>query len=202
MRMPVNEQHEVHVSTAEVKVATLGPEGTSSEEAARFFFLKAVGRPAAEGDVLLFSTYEEAKDAVLSDFASHLVVATAYPECHHFYMSGELIPDHENHFPRDTPPYLLVSRSRRCMLPRAVRIATHPAPAEVIDQLLATMADTFDWFKVVHSTSTAEAARMVAKDEVEVALTTDPARRRFGLVAISEESKTIPMDWLVFVKAA
>jgi hypothetical protein len=182
-------------------VATLGPDGTSSEQAAQFFFSRAVGRPAADGDLQLYRTYEEAEAAVLDGKATHLVVAAAYAGCNHFYMTNGLVPDHASNFAMDTPPYLLAARARMCLLPDAVRVATHPAPEEVIDELLSKMTDSFRWYKAIAADSTAEAARMVADGEVEVALTTDPACRRFNLTPISL-SKVIPMFWLVFVKAA
>lgn len=197
--MTLGAQPDAGPETARLQVATLGPEGTSSEQAGKFFFSQAAGRPAADDDVLLYGIYEEAEEAVVTGKATHLVVAAAYAGCNHFYMTNTLVPVHTSNFPMDTPPYLLAARTRRCQLPDAVRVATHQAPQEVIDQLLDTMDASFEWFKAMAVNSTAEAARMVANGEVEVALTTEPARLRYGLVRISP-AKVIPMFWLVFVK--
>jgi prephenate dehydratase len=173
-------------------IATLGPAGTSSEVAARAAWRVLSGD--SDGPVLLHDTYEQAADSLRSATASHLVVANAYAQISTFYMDERLAL--ASAFVLDTPPYGIAGHRGRPLPPR-VRIASHPAPVPLIEQLLP---DRFRVQEVVLTTSTSAAARAVGERTVHLALTTQPAAAGHGLEFISP-ARTIRMLWSVFVTA-
>ncbi|WP_217557048.1 hypothetical protein [Vibrio metschnikovii] len=64
-------------------VATLGPEGSSSQYAAQYLS-RLIGAPL---EVLLFSTFEQASEHVESNESCLLLVANAYQKVDNFYMN-------------------------------------------------------------------------------------------------------------------
>jgi prephenate dehydratase len=173
-----------------VRVATLGPEGTSSAAAARLIS-ESVGTNA---HVHLFQSYEDAATAVVEKEADCIVVANAYSLINRFYISDDLVAAAA--FPMATPPYGVAIR--QCQdSPLCRFIATHPAPQHLIGR----------WFdkhcqarmNIVNATSTSAAARMVRNGEVDACVTTDTARQINGLAFISPLF-TIQMLWSIFVR--
>ncbi|WP_051766643.1 type 2 periplasmic-binding domain-containing protein [Saccharothrix syringae] len=173
-------------------VGTLGPAGTSSEQAARHVWhtFAGVGAP----DVRLFDTYEEAGDALRSGAVSHVVVASAYANVSDFYMDTRLAL--AGAFIRDTPMYG-IARRRGAAVPPRPRIASHPAPLPLVAQLLP---DRFTAHETVKVTSTSAAAIAVRDGEVDLALTTQPSAAAYDLEFISR-TRTIRMLWSVFTAA-
>ncbi|MFJ6938949.1 hypothetical protein [Streptomyces sp. NPDC101132] len=175
-------------------VGTLGPEGTSSQDAAGFLWNSLPdGGPHRPRDVRLFDTYEKAGEALRRGEVSHLVVANAYSGVDRFYMDPELSLAAAFHW--ETPPYGIAS------LPSGTqdvspRVASHPAPVPIVGQLLDA---SFGTPKISLVTSTSAAARAVREGEADLALTTLPAARLYGLVFISS-TRTIQMVWSVFVR--
>lgn len=172
-----------------IVIATLGPEGTSSESAAR------VLADHGDGDAhcMLFATYEEAAQAVINRQADYLVVANAYHSINHFYISDSLVT--AGVFPKETPPYGVAVRSGVSINKSAIILASHPAPSHMVES----------WFKLnqrpklLHTNSTSAAAKMVAAGEVDACITTDPARQKNGLVFVTNTYR-IRMIWSIFVR--
>jgi ABC-type amino acid transport substrate-binding protein len=176
----------------ELRVATLGPEGTSSELAARNL-LELFGREAGSGDaVRLYPSYEEAAEAVLAGKETAVVVANAYAKINALYMNPALAL--AGAFIMDTPGYG-VAACTRSPLPLKTRVATHPAPASLIAELLPP---SFLLGDTVGVSSTSEAARMVARGEIDLALTNESSARRHNLRFVSQ-TRPIRMLWSVFV---
>ena len=76
-------------AVAQGTVATLGPAGTSSEQAARYLISRLRGEDA-EPAPKLFHSYEDASAAVVRGAADLLLVANAYANVAEFYMSATL----------------------------------------------------------------------------------------------------------------
>src|SRR5262245_59419281 len=72
------------------KVATLGPQGTSSELAAKFLLANLPDEVADRMGVELFESFEAAAESVLAGSSSLLLVANAYEHINRFYMNGKL----------------------------------------------------------------------------------------------------------------
>lgn len=176
----------------EFRMATLGPEGTSSELAARNL-LELFGEGGSSGDaVRLYPSYEQAAEAVLAGREAAVVVANAYTRINALYMNPALTL--AGAFIMDTPCYG-VAACARSPLPLRVKVATHPAPAALIGELLPP---SFLLEEIVGVTSTSEAARMVAQRKVDLALTNESSARRHNLRFVSR-TRPIRMLWSVFL---
>ncbi|MFF9143384.1 prephenate dehydratase domain-containing protein [Streptomyces sp. NPDC055051] len=172
------------------KVATLGPAGTSSELAAKHLIrsLPGVdGEPAPE----LFHSYEMASRAVIQGTADLLVVANAYANISEFYMDTTLSLVGAYHY--QTPQYGIAVPAGTT-LTGPVRIASHPAPIPLIEQLLP---EGLSVAEVVRAESTSAAALAARSGRVDAALTTQPSAERYGLAFISG-TRPIDMLWSVF----
>lgn len=171
-------------------VFTLGPEGTSSESAAQFF-----GRwmqetyPDSQNIVHLHSSYEMAREA-LSKKSGLLIVANAYPQINDFYMDTKLRLT--GAFTFDTPLYGLVAL--RNLPDRPLSVASHPAPIPLIHELLPPGVKIA---KIINTLSTSIAAKMVADEEADIALTTSVAAKLHKLEFISP-TRPIHMLWSIF----
>jgi prephenate dehydratase len=170
-------------------IATLGPEGTSSENAAAYLWtVRAADIPA---DIRLYNTYEEAGEALMAGVTSHLLVANAYSGINEFYM--DLRFSLAFAFLHDTPAYGLAAPAHDTV-PCEVRVATHPAPAPLVRELLpARHAVT----RIVYTDSTSVAAAKAHKLEIDLALTTQLAAARYNLAFISR-TRPIRMLWSAF----
>lgn len=174
-------------------VGTLGPQGTSSEAAARHF-IRLSGSDSFQPPIHLFDTYEEAGAALRGGQVTHLLVANAYSAVNQFYMDADLAL--ANVFVMDTPLYG-IAVPRNGAVPDSPTIATHPAPEPVIGQLLPSRHATY---KVIHFPSTSAAARAVTDGIADLALTTVPSAELHDLEFISD-TRPILMVWSVFTRA-
>lgn len=172
-------------------IATLGPTGTSSQNAAvHLWEQRGDGRLPV---VQLHDTYESAGQALRSGAVSHLVVANAYSGINTFYMDPGLALS--TAFLFDTPPYGLAARPGGTV-PRQVRVATHPAPALLVGELMPAPYQVAD---LVFTDSTSVAAAKARQSETDLALTTQPAAALHRLRFISR-TRPIRMLWSVFVR--
>ena len=112
------------------RIATLGPEGTSSQAAAQYV-ANFVGTVEA---VQLFPSFEESAETVQKGNADLFVVAHAYSEISRFYMDPEF--DLFGVFLHDTPSYgLAIRRGQKVVWSEKPRIVTHPAPVPLLKYL-------------------------------------------------------------------
>ncbi|MCA7014583.1 bacilysin biosynthesis protein BacA [Dickeya dadantii] len=171
-------------------VFTLGPAGTSSESASRYFGHWMESKyEGSTHQVYLNDTYEEAREQ-LNQSNGLLIVANAYPQINDFYMDLRL--KLTGTFVFDTPLYGLAIKET---LPnRPVIVASHPAPVPLIQELLP---DGLSVERVVTMSSTSAAAQAVANHEVDMALTTEVAVNLHRLRFISR-TRPIHMLWSIF----
>lgn len=173
--------------------ATLGPPGTSSQAAASY--LTTIQGTGTKAPTQLYSTYEAARDAVLTGVAVRLLVANAYNGIDEFYMDLRL--ELEQVFILDTPLYGLATRPS-APLPLLCRVITHPAPRSLIKQLIPP---GYRIAEIQFATSTSAAAQLAATGGADIALTTAPAANLHGLRFISA-TRPIRMLWSTFIKSA
>lgn len=172
-------------------MATLGPSGTSSEFAAKYFCRWAeMNNIVQKSYVLLSETYELARENIANGEADILVVANAYQGVNTFYMDASL--QLSAAFVLNTPLYGLAVKEP--MLPGGVVVASHPAPVPLVDEL---MPANYSVAKLTLKDSTSSAAKAVAEGEVDIALTTEFAAKIHGLTFISKV-RPIEMLWSVF----
>lgn len=172
-------------------IGTLGPAGTSSEQAAAHLrtLLHPHDDPAPR--IHLYPTYEQAGSALREGHIGRLVVANAYAGINAFYMDPTL--SLAGAFVLDTPRYG-IARAARHRLPRRPSVATHPAPVPLIGELMPAPYETH---RVVFTSSTSAAARSAHERRTDAALTTEPAAALHGLEFISD-TRPIRMLWSVF----
>ncbi|MDT0549339.1 type 2 periplasmic-binding domain-containing protein [Streptomyces lonegramiae] len=171
-------------------IGTLGPEGTSSEQAARLLGTRLPGEPP----IVLRATYEQALEDLTAGTVSHVVVANAYRDIHPFYMADDIAL--ASIFVMDTPLYGIAQRADGGPLSDHPSVVTHPSPRPLLDQLLPPTHQLSD---VSTADSTSQAAQAVAEGRYDLALTTEPAATRHGLRFISR-LRPIRMVWSVFVR--
>lgn len=182
----------VGATTQPSSIGTLGPEGTSSEQAARLLWRQLT--PLEEPRVRLYDRYELAAEALRNNEVSHFVVANAYRNVNEFYMDTGLAL--RAVFVMDTPLYGLAKPSDSKEIPASPTIASHPSPVPLIMQLLP--AD-YTAGEITIMPSTSAAALAVKEHATDLALTTEIAARAHGLSFISR-TRPIRMVWSVFTR--
>ncbi|WP_395368971.1 hypothetical protein OHU45_04390 [Streptomyces tubercidicus] len=191
--------------TGALTIASLGPAGTSSEQASRYLAGHLLSHGHESARVRLCGRYEEAGDLLSSGKADLAVVANAYAHIDRFYMNPQFRLAAV--FVKDTPFYGIARAARTpdaAPEPVAdppgktpVRIATHPAPRFLVEELLP---DSYEVSELMLVDSTSAAAAAVASGEVPLALTTAPAARLHNLDFVSP-TRPIRMVWSAFTRA-
>lgn len=175
-----------------LRVATLGPQGTSSERAAYELLEVCEEYYGCIGEVALYPSFEEAAGSVMKGESAAVVVANAYSEVNRLYMNPRFFL--AGAFVLATPDYGLVV-SGKVPIPLYVSVATHPAPEALVGELAPS---SFLVQQTLQAPSTSEAAKMVADGKVELALTNETSARAYGLRFVSDK-RPIRMLWSVFV---
>lgn len=181
-------------ATEPMRIASLGPAGTSSEEACRALQGHLLHRGHRSVRIDLYDQYEEAGDKLLSGDCELVVAANAYAGIERFYMDPALRLAAV--FVKDTPHYGIAALPGTDIAQKAA-VVTHPAPRALVDELLP---DRFDLTELVFAASTSAAAEAVARGEVPLGLTTALAARLHGLEFLSR-TRPIRMVWSVFTRA-
>ena len=173
------------------RIVTLGPPGTSSEAAARYLDRRLTAEHGCHSTTALYDAYEDAAAALCAGDGSMLLVANAYAGINEFYMDTRL--SLAGAFVFDTPRYGLATLAGT-KVEGQVRVASHPAPIPLIEQLIHPGLRVTE---VVRVNSTSAAAAAVAKRSVDLALTTEPAAKEHGLSFVTA-TRNIRMLWSVF----
>lgn len=181
-------------SNGVLRLATLGPGGTSSESAARYL-MGTVCQGDRKGIIELYPTFETAAEAVVEEPGTALVVANAYAKINVMYMDPGL--KLVGAFVQQTPAYGLAKLEATGIGGGAVSVSTHPAPALLIGELLPV---GYEISRVIEVPSTSEAALMASRREVELALTNRCSVETYGLEFVSR-TRPIEMLWSVFVSS-
>lgn len=185
----------VRLSAEPLQIATLGPQGTSSERAAYELLEVCEQDYGCIGEVALYPSFEEAAGSVMQGESAAVVVANAYSEVNRLYMNPRFYL--AGAFVLATPDYGLVV-SGKVPIPLYVSVATHPAPEALVGELAPP---SFLVRQTLQAPSTSEAAKMVADGTVELALTNETSAREYGLRFISPK-RPIRMLWSVFVHSS
>ena len=174
-----------------VRIATLGPAGTSSEAVATALATTLACRGHETVRIDLHETYESAAIQVLDGEANLVLVANAYAGVSEFYMNPgfELAAA----FVKDTPNYGLAAL-RPVEADTPLTVASHPAPIPLIEQLIP---EGMSVAKVLREPSTSAAAEAVRAGRADAALTTVPAAALHQLTFFSR-TRPINMLWSVF----
>ncbi|KAB2345164.1 type 2 periplasmic-binding domain-containing protein [Actinomadura rudentiformis] len=177
-------------SPASAKLATLGPEGSSSEYVARL--VSRLGGDREGFSIVLEDTYEQCLDSLANGSVDLVLVAHAYSGINAFYMNPALEPAFI--FRGNTPEYGLATRPDFIFheeLLYSDTVVTHPAPIPLLEH-------HFDRpVKLVTVDSTSRAACDVADGLYNIAITNEEAVKKHNLNFVYRFSR-IPMTWTVF----
>jgi len=172
-----------------ITFSTLGPEGTSSEFATK----KLIDYLDIESHYELYPSYEQAAESIVQGNADFLVVANAYQNINKFYINNEL--DFFFCFLQNTLPYgIAISEKTFYPSKPALLIASHPAPAHLIELLPKKYRSKT---KIIYSSSTSQAAHQVKIGEVDLCITNQSSAEINELKFISR-LQTIEMLWTIF----
>lgn len=174
-----------------IEISTLGPTGTSSENAANHFLnLLAIRNK----NIYLRETFEESMQDVYNKKSDLFIVANAYKKIDRFYMYPKNFL--YSSFICDTPDYgLACLDDNTCLNDHdTIDIITHPAPVSLIPWFLNSKKITY---KIHVSSSTSKAAESVANKDFLFCVTNRIAAQKHNLSFISR-TKPINMLWSVF----
>jgi len=174
-----------------LRLATLGPEGTSSEQAGKYFLEQV---EISDKELVLCTQYEQAADHVVAGTADLLLVANAYKGINDFYMSPALYFICAYFF--QTPLYGVAARTGWALEPgKRYSIATHHAPISLVPWFLKYIPIEYD---LVHADSTAAAARAVSTGETDLCVTNAVAVDKTPGLEFVTRTRPIRMLWSVF----
>jgi prephenate decarboxylase len=176
-------------------VGTLGPIGTSSDNAASYI-IEQFDSAAVTGATQLFDSFTDVKIALMEDKVDLALVPHAYNSINEFYMEPSL--DLGFIFIYPTPVYGLAKKKNTEVIFKGARIVTHPAPLPLLSRLLPESEDR-STMQVDLSSSTSDAAIQVQQGLAALAITNENAAKIYGLEFISTYGK-IPMSWSIFYK--
>jgi prephenate decarboxylase len=182
-------------STKTLIVGTLGPTGTSSDNAASYI-IEQFDSAEATGAIQLFDSFTDVKAALMADKVNLALVPHAYASINEFYMEPDL--DLGFIFIYPTPVYGLAKKKNTEVVFKGARIVTHPAPLPLLSRLLPESEDR-STMQVDLSSSTSDAAIQVQQGLASLAITNENAAKIYGLEFVSTYGK-IPMSWSIFYK--
>lgn len=173
-----------------IDIATLGPQGTSSE-ATGGYLLSLINRENAKCS--LYSSYENAMESVLSGRSNLLLMANAYCKIDKVYMCPNLKLLTSFEYP--TPCYGLAKKiDYQLPKDRHFKIATHHAPLSLISQFMGNDAANYE---VTLVESTSKAALVTQQGDFDLCITNSNSVQAYDLEFISE-TRPIFMVWSVF----
>jgi bacilysin biosynthesis protein BacA len=184
-------------------IATLGPEGSSSQCAARYLS-SLIGEQL---EVLLFNTFEQASEHVESNESCLLLVANAYQRVDNFYMNDRTLLLGSFFFA--PPTYYLACKDisnlkLKVLSEKTISIASHHAPLSQLDNLIRSSEKTVfgiqkSQVEVQLTDSTSDGAQKTAAEIVDCCLANIDAINLNNLTVISHPLH-IEMTWVVFSK--
>lgn len=166
-----------------MNVATLGPEGTNSELAAKWY----IAQRGLRADVILTATPEDSVRCIVEGQADVAIACAVYPRLNHLVFDnlGKVTISDCFRFSTDE---MVLARS-----PSAAGLTTvlsHPAPRTLIEG---------NGYDIRESTSNSAAARACAAGESDGCITTRNAADSNGLVIVRSFG-AIPMGWVVLAR--
>lgn len=173
-----------------IKIATLGPNGTSSEHAARSL-LDYLGGSA--NNIILNPSFEQSYQLCLVREDVLLLFANAYAKADVFYMSPDL--EFLGCFLLDTPSYGVAAKPGTSLPSNGeIIIASHHAPISLTPWFINNNDINFD---IVKHESTAAAAIAVKNGDYNFCITNASSVKQHGLEFITR-TRPIRMLWSFF----
>jgi hypothetical protein len=170
-----------------VRIAALGPRGTSSDTVLRDLLQDI---PPHRWEILLRPSFEQVYDDLASARVDYAMVPSAYTNSTRFYWSSEFRL--EGAFVQATPDYHLA------LPPDLLRPATIAACDAVRHMIGAHFASHLpEDLTILRAESTVQSAEIVAQGRADACVTNEPGRALYGLSARASVPG-VDMIWSVF----
>ncbi|MET8122544.1 prephenate dehydratase [Micromonospora sp. NPDC005189] len=175
-------------------LSTLGPAGTSSDDAARHLTERLTGAGHAELRMELHPTFDAVLDSVVGGASAVALVPSAYRDATAFHWHPKLRLLF--YFAHSTPTYGLAARQGEAPERTPLRISTMSEVSVLYPELCppALRGRAVDW---VPARSTMDAARTLARGDADLALTNDHGRDAHDLYWLSHRPGA-QIVWLLF----
>lgn len=165
-----------------IVISTLGPAGTCSEYASRFY----IDENNHEGSINLYPTFEEAVAAVKNGSSDCVIIPSAYKKLAEIIFQEQNFIEIDDVFKLATPNLVLAKREE---VKDIKKIATHSSPSTLAK-------DYFPEAQLVLARSNSEAAKMLSANEVDACITTIMCAEKDAFTIIHDFGG-IAMGWNV-----
>lgn len=169
----------------QIIVATLGPEGTCSENAAQYY----INNNHYRGNIELYSTFEEAIETLKAGISDFVIVPSAYRKLADIIFDGRNIIEIADVFILITPGFVAVIMNE---LTKIKKVAAHSSPANLA-------SECFPYAQLIISNSNSHSANMLVSGEVDACITTKKCIE-LSSVKIIRDFGEISMSWNVIKK--
>ena len=181
-------------SVAEVTIGTLGPKGTTSEMTS-FSLIVALRQSGVNNvNTKLYENFAMVTKALFNREVDVILIPNAYDRISDIYWDPRIKID--VYFQHVTPKYGLYARHSDITTKRDTILSVMPACTSIIDHLQQTNSESKSQFVQITS-STEEAARLVAEGKADIAITNELCAKKYGLVSLASEYH-VEMLWTVF----
>ncbi|WP_124065714.1 hypothetical protein [Clostridium sp. E02] len=177
------------VTNDKIRIGTLGPCGTSSEQALKYLscFIKKCDKTITI-ETSLKNNFLDVYDALNRGLINYALIPTAYERVTDFYWNNRFVNNLNFIFP--TPEYGLVCKSNYVPIKnRKTRIACCPAVENIIEYLSNGELKN-EMVEKVKTNSTTEAVICLINDEVDLAITNRTSFNHYSNKNIKFISKT------------
>lgn len=165
-----------------IKIATLGPEGTCSENAAKNF----ISKKELNAEIILKDSFQACLTALDKKEADIAIVPSAFEKLNELIFRNLNKIKITESFVLNTPALVIAKNNAK----EIKKVACHPAPFILIDNI-------FPKDKIIFTSSNSISAIKTANKEVDACLTTEIAAKKNNLKLIKNFGE-VPMSWNVF----
>ena len=181
-----------------VTLVTLGPDGTTSSEAAKVFKRYIEGRDSlADLTILLHDSFELALEEIHKKSADFILLPNAYGKMTHFYWDTTIELGFV--FTNRTPVYGIAAMDANDLSAKStVLIATCKAVEHLLQELMETTVFKDKKYSIVEANSTTKSLMLLEEGKVDLALTNDTSLKS-GKVSIISKTKQTDVLWSIFM---
>ncbi|HOM02663.1 MULTISPECIES: hypothetical protein [Acetivibrio] len=181
-----------------VTMATLGPEGTTSSEAAKVFKKYIETRnQQANLKIDLYNSFELALNEIHKRNADFILLPNAYGKMTYFYWDTTIELGFT--FINKTPEYGIAMLDKKNLYDKpTLSISTCKAVEHLLQELMDTTEFRYKNYEIVEANSTTESLMLLEDGKVDLALTNDTSLKNSEAYFISK-TKSTEVLWSVFM---
>ena len=172
------------ISCEKMIIATIGPSGTCSENASKYY----IQLQNKEGEIKLFSTFEDAVEAVINKEADYLIIPSAYRKIADIIFQNRYVIEIDDVFRMETPGLVIAYKENMMSIKT---VATHSTPLILAKEYFGLDVE------FIISNSNGESARLLLDGTVDACVTTIKCVNMFNFNVLYDFG-SISMGWNVF----